>query len=784
MFDPRESNSIRDNIQGLVRAGQGVSASSNQPQGLAGLMGGSGKAPRMHRVNSGPTLDEQEITARLEQEMELAKAKWAGKPVTTGAPGGISMASVMQGRAQGGIASPSPAASQKWISRPTTATAAAPPASTKLAVTIPSIRAQPSPSPVTFPTGPHSATFAGTTFTNPFPSSPATATSNPRSLADMLGSRASGPRLNKPTASPIETGDGPAHGRAGNSTVALPGMVRSTSGTVRERARSLATLGGQEWAPKEVLEARAFTRVPGVGGLVAGRLKSAEAIVQPVAEAESPKKGRSVMDRWNRDEPNSATSSPVAAKKMDGRWANRSQSVDVRDPRVLTGLKGGEFQKGFNQLPIDSPRPVVASSSSSSLLIPSLSRPASTAASPVASHNTSPTLRGDPSPRFDSPPMDNSTWGELGASSVPTRGWSGPPIGVRKVRKPGIDKDVGASAGAQPQGVALPGMSKPGVTPAKRTLGDEPTDEMKESTQTTPEIACKWIAPARPSAMQIATSFGEARKPDSFETFDAPRPWSPSKARHGASASVSSARSRPTSFVASSRPVSIFGTPQRALQTDVEMDVPPSPGPSVRSAIASWGTPLKSAPLPLAATPAPRPPSRRLSDDWTTKAPQPTRSSSDEMVLDRARPRSTITPPPAIGAPPASPTASCYSVSSSCASPIELGDAVYESEIIATVDTSSLRVWQGKDATLDEATQGQLEKLARTLRTTLEISRQGLESPALVDAMGAGRLVIRQGERSAYNVYDSRLYVVRVEPAGTFVEEFSMVRPSASQSSC
>ncbi|KAK4052397.1 hypothetical protein OIV83_002199 [Microbotryomycetes sp. JL201] len=182
--DPRDTASARDNI--IALASQGKGADNGGPISLAAFMGGASKAPRLHRINMGPTEAEQEETERIEKEMAATRSKWANKVGANEqpAPGARSLASLLQGTIDGKEA-----------------------ADEKDAITE---RVAQKYQPVK-------------------PSKPASLGSKadePRSMASAFGSAAPGPRLNSQRQH-HDTESGPMHARPSSKDAGfgLPGLV-------------------------------------------------------------------------------------------------------------------------------------------------------------------------------------------------------------------------------------------------------------------------------------------------------------------------------------------------------------------------------------------------------------------------------------------------------------------------------------------------------------------------------------------------------------------------------
>ncbi|GAA6063718.1 hypothetical protein JCM10212_001829 [Sporobolomyces blumeae] len=298
--DPRDSASARENIMHLVSAGQSQVAGKSAPS-LAMFMGG-GQNRRVHKVNQGMTEQEQEETERLEKEMAATRARWGNKGTEEpdAAPrGGMSLANLMRGQAGGGPATMGDDEPKRW---------------------------QPS-TPANEPTRAHTAPLpSSTTTTKP-------AAAGPMSLAAAFGSTATGPRLNSQSQAQEE--DGPAHARSGGGGFAMPGLARQAETPKTEEPETVEPKVISRQAPPASPTKVPFptsdsptktsstnnptlTRLRG-SSIVAERLKFAEQLQQqsqaPVSSPTkergsvpvSPEKRRSVLDRWNRDQPGLAS---------------------------------------------------------------------------------------------------------------------------------------------------------------------------------------------------------------------------------------------------------------------------------------------------------------------------------------------------------------------------------------------------------------------------------------------------------------------------------------------
>ncbi|KAK4703419.1 hypothetical protein P7C70_g2798, partial [Phenoliferia sp. Uapishka_3] len=264
MDDPRDSQSARENIMALAAKGGEAGQAS-----LASFMGGGSKPPPLHRVNQGMTEQEREETEKLEQEMAAKKSRWAHQEDDQQPPKGPSLADLMKSKST----NESPVAASvanRWKSVEPIKAYSAP---TPLQPHATDGASESTLAPTSSSSRPPFVSSPATSYTRPTPAAPAeipnvTTQKLPSptslSLAAAFGSKASGPKLNQPTA--ISTGEeGPAHARPvrGGGAVAMPGMV--AAGTVRERTKSFS--GGSSappaaTAPPAVIEHKVFTRSP------------------------------------------------------------------------------------------------------------------------------------------------------------------------------------------------------------------------------------------------------------------------------------------------------------------------------------------------------------------------------------------------------------------------------------------------------------------------------------------------------------------------------------------
>ncbi|KAK4057066.1 hypothetical protein OIO90_001966 [Microbotryomycetes sp. JL221] len=247
--DPRDTASIRDNILSLTQQGAHSQSNAGQPVSLASFMGGASKAPRLHRINQGPTEAEQQEMDRIEQEMKATRSKWsadsnasAAGNSTSDRPQGPSLASLLNQSVQGSDAAVRDKVTQRW---------------------------QPS-----------------------VPSKPASLSAGQKSMATAFGSTAVGPRLNSQPQYHTPEDDGPMHARRqpGDAGYGLPGLVAARASS----SSSSGTQQSQRGISQQVKSSPAFDDDD-----------------DKTTTPSSPSKRNSVIDRWGRDEPKSSPTKPI-----------------------------------------------------------------------------------------------------------------------------------------------------------------------------------------------------------------------------------------------------------------------------------------------------------------------------------------------------------------------------------------------------------------------------------------------------------------------------------------
>jgi len=111
-------------------------------------------------------------------------------------------------------------------------------------------------------------------------------------------------------------------------------------------------------------------------------------------------------------------------------------------------------------------------------------------------------------------------------------------------------------------------------------------------------------------------------------------------------------------------------------------------------------------------------------------------------------------------------------------------DTFYSSDLLCivlrskhggVVDTD-LILWRGKHNLAGEAEENKVKELESRYRTGAKEVKQGCEDESLVRALG-GRLVIRQGSRSTFDILNTTMYRVQSPSRGVvFVDEVELVR--------
>ncbi|KAM0748363.1 hypothetical protein T439DRAFT_336186 [Meredithblackwellia eburnea MCA 4105] len=485
----------------------------------------------------------------------------------------------------------------------------------------------------------------------------------------------------------------------------------------------------------------------------------------------------SVYERWQQQQhqdPAKTDSKPSAAE------------LEVeKEARSLTGIRGGEFDKAASRLPVggsaplvhlnrDRPRPqktTPRSIPSAQAAFNSLQAPALPVPSETRSRDSSAT-KSDPSPKFDSPALDDltSTCGVVATSPEPstkglpdpTRGWSGPPIGVKEVpryKSSSAEEDV-IPVVKHGRGVALPGMSA--APPASE--------------------------PAAPSS---------PTKPTWSSSFPPPTPSTPPPR---------------------ARPVSVTVT---KLASDNNTEAPRSPGGSVRDAIASWGSSQRSIPassLALKESYGVKVPEQQPVDPTPGSPAKPTKSQSRMQSVDLSALKTTYSQPPPSQAPAEeagskpklaqqhlTPTSSpslnstlptparaipptqtsTVATKPRSTKPVELLDLVtrpspstrspgvlFSKDVLAAIDrrggVTNIWVWVGSDVHVGVEQAVSSVEEQEGVRAT--VVRQGHEDEKLLELLGSP-LVIRKGLMHSYSEQDERLYRAEMIGRSPLVEE-------------
>lgn len=148
--------------------------------------------------------------------------------------------------------------------------------------------------------------------------------------------------------------------------------------------------------------------------------------------------------------------------------------------------------------------------------------------------------------------------------------------------------------------------------------------------------------------------------------------------------------------------------------------------------------------------------------------------------------RPLLAPPPSATATIGKPTSvDVFVVTASGAQPLKAFDGiVYESELLAFVaQTADKRRhvfgWRGQDVIDDDAMATHLEQLAKehglaSSPAAVTIA-QGRETGDFMRVVG-GQLITRRDAREYFDASEAKMYTVRRELAGLFIDEVSKVR--------
>ncbi|TNY23317.1 hypothetical protein DMC30DRAFT_444549 [Rhodotorula diobovata] len=710
--DARDTASARDNILNLVSAGQRAlgSPSSFSTPSLAMFMGG-GAQRRTHRVGTGMTEQEKEETERLEREMAATRAKWGdkGAQAADAEPprGGMSLADLMKGGKSDSTSSPVAAkVAQRFqpeTSRDTSAGSAAP---------------------------------AQTSVEEPAAQQPLVEAKN----VSRSPPAAEVPAPEKTTSAPVPTAESRSPHAAASAEPETATLPRSAS----------FGLGA----------GNTLTRLQS-SNIVADRLKWTEAMAQPgsadappaaAAAPPSPEKRRSVLERWGRDEPNSATPASPSRQRSFVFDAGAPREELRKSPEVLDGAKGHE-------------------------------KATSPAAAPASS-----------------PPLETAPAAKAGYTK-PT--WSAAPIGVKDPSKPlsppPVEDEPTSPEVRHTRGVALPGLSsapasKPVPSPSARPAplaspSAPPESPVRTRTTSTPTAAAMAEPPAspggRPSVRAAAMRWGQTAAQSAAEKSEALQAL---KASYGVKVVPARGQTMPApGSLQQQQKRSEFDVPPKSKSVEVPAPAPalsfarekkavePAPAPAPAPASVASPAPLKpspsAAPTPKAA-PAASPASAKPA----------ARTLVDDVVSAVLAPRDVAHLPPGetlsldifhLNSPSDDPH------------PIDHNHMLFSSEVVGIVyraaapagadedeDAVLTRtwVWRGRDAQPTPRTEERIARLAEKTGTRPVEVQAGKEGAELAEAF-AGQLTVCRGRRDDFDHLAAHMFLVQSHDGAAFVEE-------------
>ncbi|SCV71502.1 BQ2448_3090 [Microbotryum intermedium] len=621
-YDPRDTASARDNIMALASRGTQPSAGANGGASLASFMSGATKAPPRHRIGTGMTEQEKEETERLEKEMEVTRSKWknANAEPTPSAPTGVSLATLMKGN-KADESSVKVGVASRWgqtVEKEGVGTRA------------------------------HDATGL-----------PQQREAAAMSLAAMMGSKASGPRLNQP-APQVASEEGPAHARREFvGAYALPGMVAANS--------------------------------PGLRSQTAQQVDSSPSDGTDFAPRPDAAKRSSVLDRWNRDTPD---------------------------------------------------------------------RDAASTATPPAKQNCTPL------------PVTNTS--TVPAPSAPSRGWSGPPVGVKDTPhaapKSAPVRQAGPAEPGYTRGTALPGMISPSPSTAA-SVEPVPAISRPSSPTSVRSVVAQWGHASQPSqttatlaALSIKESYG---------------------------IKVASPRTSP---VMSNRTLPSMPN-ESAAPTSQKNDFLPSQVPT-----------QARHPSPPVAQPAPAPSAKKMpqfsssvapaaapqsSQDKSASNPGTLISSAHSKAVQAAVALALNTPSPTRLPPGTAASTDVYSLLTQDSNPIDHNHMFYRTEILAVVhrqaspDSTTVFVWIGDETPpMGHRVEGKInEILKREGVQEAQRLRYRQETKALGEVFG-DQLTICRGLRDDFDHLATRLYSVQTVDEVAFIEEQDLTSRSICSGHC
>ncbi|GAA5986153.1 hypothetical protein JCM10908_006434 [Rhodotorula pacifica] len=746
--DSRDTASIRQNILNLVNAGQAqTNGSRNATTSLAQMMGASGQK-RTHRVNTGMTELEREETERLEREMAATRARWAGKEVPSvagtnasgPAAGGLSLASLLTG---------------KTTSRAATAPAIMEPARTD--------------EPANSAAEPISATRDSAQPQKDLaPAEPAQA--EPRRFA----------------ASPEPTS---AVEPPKAVTPPLPSQPTTFAPSLRSASQS-----EQQTSPRKPTDT--LTRLQ-ASNIVSERLRWSEQIQQRDSASSasekqtpsappSPEKRRSVLERWGRDEPNTAgqgslptsiPSSPTAVRTrpksiFDAPSSSVPAAVAEKEEASQLGTDSSESAPKLQHVTRDRARPTKSTARSGTA-------PPTLAASGVTTEKVAPMAQSaTPAP---AEPAEASE-----QTGKPT--WQGAPIGVKTTSKPPaeveLDEVSQQPATRHTRGVALPGMSAPSAAQSTHSAPPfkSPPTEAPQAAQATPpaspskSAAGGGVSSVRAAAMRWGQQADAAAEEEKRATLAA------LKASYGVKVE-SAPPVRQATMPAPAKPETTFSAPQKSKSLDASSSVAATP--STPAPIAAAATASPAAPVAVVSQRAPSKTRPDLSLSTSKSSPDAPLASNDIVQLVLSQPEPYHLPPGEtlsldvfhLNSPTDHPD------------PIDHNHVLHTTEILGIVHraedakTGGVRthvwVWKGDEAKETKRTDERIIRLEdKTGVEAVEVEYRH-EPPALAEAF-AGQLTICRGPREAFDHLARRMFSVQSHDGVVYVEEV----PASSRSLC
>lgn len=518
--------------------------------------------------------------------------------------------------------------------------------------------------------------------------------------------------------------------------------------------------------------------------IVADRLKWTEAMAQPgsadappaaAAAPPSPEKRRSVLERWGRDEPNSATPASPSRQRSFVLDTGAPREELRKSPEVLDGAKGHE-------------------------------KATSPAAAPASS-----------------PPLETVPAAKAGYTK-PT--WSAAPIGVKDPSKPlsppPVEDEPTSPEVRHTRGVALPGLSsapasKPVPSPSARPAplaspSAPPESPVRTRTTSTPTSAAEPPASpgGRPSVRAAAMRWGQTAAQSAAEKSEALQAL---KASYGVKVVPARGQTMPApGSLQQQQKRSEFDVPPKSKSVEV-----PAPAPAlsfarekkaVEPAPAPAPAPVAS-PAPLKPSPGAAPTPKAAPTASPGSAKPAARTLADDVVSAVLAPRDVAHLPPGetlsldifhLNSPSDDPH------------PIDHNHMLFSSEVVGIVYRAAAPagadededevltrtwVWRGRDAQPTPRTEERIARLAEKTGTRPVEVQAGKEGAELAEAFAGQLTVCRvrllialpptvsvltmsrslpQGRRDDFDHLAAHMFLVQSHDGAAFVEEADVVR--------